>query len=91
MAGQILVDFTRQPLLDFLVIMFAKLAQRFGGRSNDERLEIIVERPFFQKVGGLRRKAIFLQLVEIGFLIAAATGTDAGEGRAGRSSRHPRP
>jgi hypothetical protein len=83
MPGQVLGDLAGDPLLDFLVIMLAQLAERARRCDDDQAVIFVAQRPLLQKLRGLGRELVLLELVIVGLLIGRAPARAlAGEGAA---------
>jgi hypothetical protein len=72
MAGEVLRDLAGQSIRDFDMIMFAQLAQRMRRRGDDERFELVGERPFLQHRRDVGGEPVFFHSVEIDLADGAA-------------------
>ena len=83
-AAHFLVDGADDAPLDLLVQLLAKDSERLGRRDNRERLEIVAQHAGLQLVGGVDDPAIFLLLLEIGFLVGRTAKAETLLVRSGR-------
>ena len=85
--SQILVNFFDDSTRDFLVIVFAQLAQRMRRRDNNQCRKVAAKRALSQQIGGFGGKAILLNLMKIGFFHCAAAASRTGEAATRRIAR----
>ena len=80
-AGHFLGDFAHHAARGFLVELLAQFAERLGRGDDRQRVEIMGEGALVDFLGRGLGPAIFLKLVEVGFLIGRAAIADRRLGR----------